>query len=203
MTNAPTRELRPTPEAEATYRRWLTHLNEELTRHTGVDRRSEIVRDELYQIYLGRPHGSRSKTTLVSELASNTLYESFDPRNVLLESEYDDAIDPARYVPRKPLIIFWQMFDRSLLGLNLWLGFRFRCMLGKHIFQHLGKGVKIFPGVEFSFGYNLVIEDHCILQRNARIDDRKEIILREGTIVRTVAGASQMVQPNGNLSSNP
>lgn len=196
MTNVPTRELRPTPEAEATYRRWLSHLNEELTRHTGVDRRSEIVRDELYQIYLGRPHSGRSKAAaLVSELATNIVVESFDPRNVLLAPEYDDAIDPARYAARKPLIYFWQMFDRSLLGPNLWLGFRFRCMLGHHIFHHLGKGVHIFPGVEFYFGYNLTIEDHCTLQRNARIDDRKEILLRQGTTVEASSNRSESAHP--------
>ena len=48
------REPRPTPEAEAVFRRWLANLNEEFTRHQSVDRRSEIVRDELFQMYLGR-----------------------------------------------------------------------------------------------------------------------------------------------------
>ena len=37
------RELKPTPEAEAIYRRWLANLNEEFTRHQSPDRRSEIV----------------------------------------------------------------------------------------------------------------------------------------------------------------
>jgi len=27
------RELKPTPEAEALYRRWVSHMNEEFTRH--------------------------------------------------------------------------------------------------------------------------------------------------------------------------
>ena len=31
---------------------------------------------------------------------------------------------------RKPLLWFWQMFDRSPLGLNHWLGLRLRSMLG-------------------------------------------------------------------------
>jgi hypothetical protein len=183
MTLLPPRELKPTPEAEATYRRWLGHLNEELTRHTAVDRRSEIVRDELFQIYLGRPHGGKLNTTLVSELASNALYESFDPRNVTLEPEYYEDVDPAQYGPRKPLIYFWQMLDRSPLGANVWLGLKFRCMLGKHIFRHLGKGVRIYSNVELTFGYNLTIEDNCTIARNAVLDDRSEMVLREGTTV--------------------
>ncbi|MEO6802170.1 MAG: hypothetical protein ABI197_02875 [Granulicella sp.] len=183
MTVLPHRELKPTPEAEATYRRWLGHLNEELTRHTAVDRRSEIVRDELFQIYLGRPHGGRLNTTMVSELASNALYESFDPRNVTLEAEYYEDVDPAQYGPRKPLIYFWQMLDRSPLGANVWLGLKFRYMLGKHIFRHLGKGVRIYSNVALTFGYNLTIEDNCTIARNAVLDDRSETVLREGTTV--------------------
>jgi inactivated superfamily I helicase len=47
----------PQPEAEEIYRRWIAHLDEEFTRHQAADRRAEIVRDQLYQLYLGRPHG--------------------------------------------------------------------------------------------------------------------------------------------------
>ena len=181
------RELKPTPEAEAIYRRWLAQLNEEFTRHQSADRRSDIVRDELYQIYLAKTHGGRMQATLSSELATNVLSESFDPRNVTLEPEYYGDVDAEKYAIRKPLIWFWQMFDRSPLGLNHWLGFKFRCMLGKHIFKYMGKGVKIFHNVEFTYGYNLTIEDNCTIHKNVMLDDRGEIILREGTSVSDYA----------------
>jgi len=177
------RELKPTPEAEALYRRWIAQLNEEFGRHQSPDRRAEIVRDELHQIYLGRPHGGRMNVALSSELGTNVLAESFDPRNATLRSEYNEDIDCARFAPRKPLIWFWQMFDRSPLGLNLWLGLRFRCMLGHHIFAKLGKGVKIYRNVEFTYGYNLTIEDNCAIHRGAYLDDRGAMLLREGTVV--------------------
>jgi hypothetical protein len=183
VTTEQQRELKPTPEAEALYRRWVLHMNEEFTRHESVDRRSEIVRDELHQIYLGRPGGGRMNTSLSSELATNVLSETFDPRNATLRSEYYEDIDPAKFAPRKPLIWFWQMFDRSPLGLNVWLGLRFRCMLGHHLFGSLGKGVKIYRNVDFAFGYNLTIEDNCVIHRGAYLDDRKPIVLREGTVV--------------------
>ena len=181
------RELKPTPEAEAIYRRWLANLNEEFTRHQTADRRSEIVRDELFQLYLGRPHGGRSNATLNSELSMYTMIESFDPRNATLEPEYYGDVDPVQYALRKPLIWFWQMFDRSPVGLNHWLGFRFRCMLGRHIFRHLGKHVKIFHNVEFTYGYNLTISDHCTIHKNVLLDDRGEIILHEGTSISDYA----------------
>ena len=178
------RELKPTPEAEAIYRRWLAKLNDEFTRHQSAERRGEIVRDELYQLYLGRPHGNaRIAGTLISETATWVLTETFDPRNATLAAEYYPDVDPEMYAPRKPLIWFWQMFDRSPLGLNHWLGFRVRCMLGRHIFRALGKGVKIYPGVEFSFGYNITIEDNCTIHRGVWLDDRGEVLLREGTSV--------------------
>ncbi len=181
------RDLKPTPEAEAIFRRWLSLLNEEFTRHQSVDRRSEIVRDELIQLYLAKQMGGRKQATLTSELGTNVLLESFDPRNATLEPEYYGDVDVEQYAIRKPLIWFWQMFDRSPVGLNHWLGFRFRCMLGRHIFKHLGKGVKIFHNVEFTYGYNLTIEDNCTIHKNVMLDDRGEIILHEGTSVSDYA----------------
>jgi acetyltransferase-like isoleucine patch superfamily enzyme len=183
----PYRELKPTPEAESIYCRWLAYLNEEFTRHPSPDRRADVVRDELYQLYLGHPRGGRGKPTLNSELGMYSLQESFDCRNVTLEPEYYGDVNAEQYALRKPLIWFWQMFDRSPLGLNHWLGFRFRCMLGKHIFKHLGQGVKIFHNVEFTYGYNLTIEDKCTIHKNVMLDDRGEIILHEGTSVSDYA----------------
>jgi hypothetical protein len=176
-------ELKPTPEAEALYRRWLAHLNEEFTRHQTADRRAEIVRDELHQMYLGRPHGGRMNATLISETATWVLTETFDPRNVTLAAEYNDGVDPAKYGPRKPLLWFWQMFDRSPLGANVWLGLRFRCMLGHHIFAGMGKGVKVFRDVELTYGYNVTIEDNCTIERGVWLNDRDPILMRAGTVV--------------------
>jgi acetyltransferase-like isoleucine patch superfamily enzyme len=176
------RELKPTPEAEATYRRWLSQLNEEFNRHQSFDRR-----DELYQIYMGRMHGGKTPATLNSELATHVINETLDPHNITLEPEYYGDIDIEKYMLRKPLIWFWLMFDRSPLGMNQWLGLRFRCMLGHHIFKSIGKGVKIFQNVEFSYGYNLTIEDNCTIHRNVLLDDRGEIIIRQGSSISDFA----------------
>ena len=181
------RDLKPAAEAEDLYRRWLSHLDEEFTRHKDPRLRGELVRDTLHQIYLGRPHGGKLNTSLISELPGNVLQMSFDPANVTLEPEYYGDADKERYCERKPLIYFWQMFDRSPLGLNHWLGFRFRKMLARHIFKHVGKNVKIFHGVEFSFGYNLTIEDDCTIHKFVMLDDRGELIIRKGTSISDYA----------------
>jgi acetyltransferase-like isoleucine patch superfamily enzyme len=181
------RDLQPTAEAQEIFCRWTKHLDEEFTRSKDPRLRAEIVRDALYQIYLGRPHGGKASMALTSELPSNVMHLSLDPLNVTLEPEYYGDVDAEKYAERKPLIWFWQMFDRSTLGLNHWLGFRIRRMLGKHIFKQIGKNVKIFHGVEFSFGYNLTIEDDCTIHKFAMLDDRGELILRKGTSVSDYA----------------
>ena len=178
------REVKPTPEAEGLYRRWISHLNEQFTALQGVEQRAEIVRDELYQMYLGRPHGGKSSAGMTTEMASRVLAESFDPRNVTLPAEYAEGLNVEAFAPRKPLIWFWQMFDRSPLGLNHWLGARFRCMLGHHIFKKLGKGVTFHLNVRFIYGYNLVIEDNCRIRRSALLDDSGgELVIPQGTVV--------------------
>jgi hypothetical protein len=181
--NANERELKPTAEAEAIFRRWIGHLNEEFTRSAAPERRAEVVRDELFQIYMGRPHGGKISSTLSSELAVSVISVNFDPLNVTLESEYLEGVDAEKFAARKPLIWFWRMFDRSPLGLNYWLGMRVRCMLAHHIFASVGKGVKLGSGIEFPFGYNIDVEDNCRIGRGAVLDDRSPLRIPAGTVV--------------------
>jgi hypothetical protein len=162
---------RPLPEAEAIYRRWLSHLHAEFTRHTGYERRSDIVRDELHMLILGRPHGGKAASTLISELPMFVLAESIDPRNVTLPAEMDADLDRDRFHPIKPLIWFWRGFDRTVLGANLWLGLRFRAMLGQHIFAGMGKNVRFQRDVIFERGYTLTFADNTTIKRGTCFDD--------------------------------
>lgn len=173
QTQAAPEILKPMPEAEAVYRRWLAHLNAEFTRYTSCTRRSEIVRDELHMIMLGRPHGGRMNASLISELPLSVLAESFDPRNVTLPAEMELGLDRERFTPVKPLLWFWRGFDRSILGANLWLGLRFRSMLGTHIFAGLGRNVRFYRDVSFERGYTLSFADDTVVRPGARIDDRE------------------------------
>ena len=177
----------PAPEAEEVYRRWIQFLDEEFIRHSSPERRSEVVRDQLYQLYLGRPHGTKLNLTLTSELPGNVLSLSLDPENVTLEAEHFPDIDRERYNRRKPLLWFWQMFDRSPIGTNHWLGLRFRAMLGRHIFQKLGTGVRIDHGVDLTYGYNLSIDDGAVIRQRALLNDRGGITIGKGAIIGSFA----------------
>jgi acetyltransferase-like isoleucine patch superfamily enzyme len=192
--NAP----RPAPEAEEVYRRWIQFLDEEFTRHHAPELRAEIVRDQLAQLYLGRPHGGKLNLTLTSELPGNVLSLSLDPENVTLEAEHFADADAEQFARRKPLLWFWQMFDRSPIGTNHWLGLRFRAMLGRHIFARIGAGVKIYHGVDLTFGYNLVIEEGATIRQHALLNDRGGITIgahdfAEVTLAPTVIGPAARI----------
>src|SRR3984957_5250569 len=177
----------PTAEAEEIYRRWIRFLDEEFLKHCSEERRSEIVRDQLTQIYLGRPHGGKLNLTLSSELPGNVVNLSLDPLNVTMEAEHYAEVDRERFARRKPLLWFWQMFDRSPLGLNHWLGLRFRCMLGRHIFEHLGTGVRIHHGVDLTYGYNLSIGDGVSIRQGVLLNDRGGITIGKGAVIGSYA----------------
>jgi hypothetical protein len=174
---------RPTPEAEEVFLRWIAYLDDEFSRHHKPSLRAEIVREQLHQLYLSAPGGAKLNFTLTTELPTNILQLSLDPRNSTLAAEYDPGLDAKKYAERKPLIWFWLMFDRSPVGLNQWLGFRLRAMLARHIFEHIGNNVSLYPGIEFTFGYNLTVEDDCTILPGAVLDDRKPLRIEKGATV--------------------
>src|SRR5262245_23034918 len=155
------RKLEPLPAADKVFQEWVQKLNQQFS-NRDVEHRSIVVRNTLHELYLGRPYAEPGAN---ASLAESALVHSFDPRNATLEPEYYGDVDAQKYAERKPLIWFWMMFDRSPAGLNHWLGYRVRYMLARHIFKFVGKNVKIFHGVEFSFGYNLSVEDNCVLPK--------------------------------------
>ena len=104
-----------------------------------------------------------------------------------LEAEHFADADPEQFAQRKPLLWFWQMFDRSPIGINHWLGLRFRCMLGRHIFARMGAGVKIYHGVDLTYGYNLSIEEGVTIRQRALLNDRGGITIGKGAVIGSFA----------------
>jgi len=182
------------------YRRWISFLDEEFTRHQAPELRAGIVRDQLYQLYLGRPHGGNINLTLTSELPGNILSLSLDPANITLEAEHYPEIDPARFAQRKPLLWFWKMFDRSPIGLNHWLGIRFRAMLGRHLFARIGAGVKIHHGVDLTYGYNLALEEGVTVRQFASLNDRGGITVGKGAVIGSYARIFSHAHSDGNFA---
>jgi len=176
------RNLAQLPAATAAYDEWIDWLDKQFS-NKDITRRSEVVRDALTEIY----YGQSAQKLDAANLSARVAIHSLDPRNTTLEPEYYGDVDAARYAERKPLIWFWMMYDRSPLGLNHALGYRVRAMLAKHVFKHCGKSVKIFHGVEISFGYNLTVEDNCTIHKYVLLDDRGELIIHEGSSISDYA----------------
>lgn len=148
------------------YDSFLTELEKSLT--DGRTDPNDVVRDTLFQIYYG---AARVDPTDLP-LAARAAYHTFDPRNITTEPEYYTDIDAKLYAERKPMIWLWQMFDRSPLGQNALLGHRFRRMLAPLIFRRVGKDLKCWHFVEWSFGYNLSFGDNVVVHRHVLLDDR-------------------------------
>lgn len=160
---------------EEVYPRFVAELAERFD-DPALDR-NDVARDALAQLYLGRRLEDDAGADPRLSLATRALIASFDPRNATLEAEYYREIDPERWRPVKPLLWFWQMFDHSPVGRNVRLGVQVRAMLAARVFRRCGRRVRIFHGVEFSFGYNLSVGDGVTIHRNVLIDDRGEVIL--------------------------
>jgi hypothetical protein len=195
MPRPQTREPEPSREAKEVFERWLGYLDRELGKHKKPALREELVHDNLHQLLLGTPKGGRLNFTLESELAFNVLQLGLDAKNATLGADYLSELDEEKYAPIKPLLFFWQMFDRSPVGVNQWLGFRFRAMLGRHIFRSIGENVRIFHGVEFTYGYNLAIEDDCVIHRYAFLDDSSELTITHGTTIEEYAAVHPQQPP--------
>jgi len=151
MANIPSSVPHPAPEAEesiaAGFIFWMKSSRAPLS---GTPRRNS-ARPALSALP-GPPTRGKLNLELTSELPGNVLSLSLAPENATLEAEYFSDADPEEFAKRKPLLWFWQMFDRSPIGTNHWLGIRFRGMLGRHIFGHMGMGVKIYHGVDLTYG---------------------------------------------------
>jgi acetyltransferase-like isoleucine patch superfamily enzyme len=171
----PLRDFAIGPVGEEVYPRFVEELAQRFD-DPALDR-NLIVRDTLSQLYLGHPYDEGSLTDRRLPIQTKTLLASFDPRNSTLEAEYYREIDLAKWASVKPLLWFWQMFDHSPVGRNVRLGTQLRAMLAKRVFRRCGTNVRIFHGVEFSFGYNLTVGDGVTIHRNVLIDDRGEVIL--------------------------
>jgi len=168
--NPPARALKPLEVVETIFNDFLARFEEKIN-DPKLDRNA-VVRDTLYQLYLGGIPNFNRLHDYKFPIGARALLACFDPRSVTLEAEYYSDLDPDLYDSRKPLIWFWQMFDRSPLGLNNTLGVKLRQGLAPYIFKTVGHDFRCAASVRWSFGYDLSIGDNVVIGRQAWLDDR-------------------------------
>jgi acetyltransferase-like isoleucine patch superfamily enzyme len=182
----PLRQFAIGPVGEDVYPRFVDELAEKFD-DASLDR-NVVARDTLVQLYLGRAADwQEAIEDPRSPLGVRTLLASLDPRNATVEAEYYREIDLEKWARVKPLLWFWQMFDRSPVGRNVRLGTRMRAMLAQRTFRRCGRDVRIFHGVEFSFGYNLSVGNGVTIHRNVLIDDRGEVVIGDDVSISDYA----------------
>ena len=160
------RELSAQALAAQDYDAFLAELKKSLT--DGRRDPNDVVRDTLFDIYFGVSQPDRQNLSLAARVALH----NFDPRNISTEPEHYTDIDAKRYAERKPAIWLWQMFDRSPLGQNALVAHRFRRLLAPLIFRSVGENFKCWQFVEWSFGYNLSFGNNVVIHRHVLLDDR-------------------------------
>ena len=150
---------------------------------------NELVCETIYCLetgqrgYLEALSAAREKEDFLS--LTNLL--SMDPRNAAQEPEYYGDIDLEKYSRNKPLHWLWTYFDRLPLARNTLFAFQFRRILGRFMFRHLGENVKLFHNIEFTYGYNLKIEDNVVIHREVMLDDRGSIHIKKNASVSDYA----------------
>ena len=130
-----------------------------------------LVCETIYELETGEKGYQRAleKALEQKDLAAQMKLVSMNPRYAAQEPEYYGDIDLERYERNKPLHWMWTYFDRLAIGRNTLIGFPFRRILGAYMFAFLGENVKIFHNVEFTYGYNLFIEDNVVIQSGCKI----------------------------------
>ena len=171
MVLRPLRNLTPAPQAIELYDEWLDEIETALARG---DDRWELCRRTLTGLFYPTLAEADPRSL---PLAARVALAQMDARNVTLEPEYYAEIDLERFNERKPLLWMWQLFDKSPLGGDIYLGTHFRRILAPYILRRVGRNFKAFQYVEFSFGYNLEVGDDVVVHRNVLLDDRGGIVL--------------------------
>lgn len=187
---------KPPDWIETLYDDFLARLEEKLADPRWD--RNDIVRDTLYELYMGDVPDFRRLNDYKFPVGARVLLACFDPRHVLLDAEYADDIDVIRYAERKPLLWLWQVVDRSPLGANAYLGLRLRRVLAPYIFYRVGEAFTCWEGVSFRFGYNLSLGDRVTIHRQVIFDDRGEIEIGHGVTIGACARIG--ISPEGRAS---
>lgn len=142
--------------------------------------RARVVRETLAQLLHGRAYDELSETSPMAAFA-------LDPNNVTYEAEYYVATDQEKFARVKPLLWLWKCLDMTPLGHSVASGVPLRRMLAERVFARVGKGLKIFPNVEFSVGYNVEAGDNVVIHRNVLIDDIGGVELHDGCSISDYA----------------
>ncbi|CAI50898.1 O-acetyltransferase (homolog to galactoside O-acetyltransferase) (plasmid) [Natronomonas pharaonis DSM 2160] len=97
---------------------------------------------------------------------------SYDPRNVLIETEHWAEQELSALQESKCLRYLWEGFDLSPLSNNLAFALPFRQTLADHLFAEAGDGLRLFSGIKIQCGHNIEMGDNVVVHNDVLLDDR-------------------------------
>lgn len=181
------KKLRLSEDSARVFDRFLNYFETKLFDES--EDKYQLVCETLYRLETGRVGYNEALEQAIAEdnLIVLTNLLSMDPRNVAQEPEYYGDINLERYERNKPIHWLWTYFDKLPISRNTLFAFQFRRLLGRFMFKHLGENVKLFHNIEFTYGYNLTIEDNVVIHREVMLDDRGSIHIKKNASISDFA----------------
>lgn len=97
---------------------------------------------------------------------------SYDPRNVVIETERWAEQGLSSLEEAKCLRYLWSGFDKSPVSNNIAFALPFRQVLANHLFADAGDGLRLFGGIKIQCGNNIRMGDNVVVHNNVLLDDR-------------------------------
>lgn len=162
------------PDARAAIDRAVEDVDRRLS---SADDPAEAVREVLVDLFGDRAAYERYRDGASLSPLTRVRLESYDPRNVLVETETWAEQDRSVLDESKCLLFLWRAFDRSPLATNVAFALPFRRMLATHLFAEVGDGVKLFGGIKIQCGHNIEMGDGVVVHNDVLLDDRGRLTI--------------------------
>jgi len=98
--------------------------------------------------------------------------QSYDPRNVLTETDRWAEQPAAALRESRCLRYLWRAFDQLPLSNNVAFALPFRQLLADHLFAEAGDNLRLFGGIKVQCGHNIEMGDNVVVHNNVLLDDR-------------------------------
>ncbi len=161
------------PEAREAIDEAIAYVDRRLTE----EEPAVAVRELLVDLFGDRERYERHRAGDTLDPVSRARIRSYDPRNVLTETEQWAEQDPSALAESKCLRYLWETFDRSPLAANQAFALPFRQTVADHLFAEAGDGLRLFGGIKIQCGHNIEMGDNTVVHNDVLLDDRGELVI--------------------------
>ena len=162
------RHIEAPPEIRSAIDDAISHVD---TRLSETDTASAVA-EILVDLFGDRSAYDRYRNGASMPPITRMRLQSYDPRNVLIESEQWAEQELSALQEAKCLRYLWECFDQSPLSNNLAFALPFRQTLANHLFAEAGDGLRLFGGIKIQCGHNIHMGDNTVVHNDVLLDDR-------------------------------